>query len=174
MASAVSTLLAVDPGIDRCGLAVFVDGKLVWTGHEGKPLGSTTDLLYRVRATVKEVHRALSINGFSMDCFNDVVLEWPQIRMPGKSKGPGKDLLMLAAIDGAIVSGTRLAAVRTIRPDEWKGQCKDSVIVGRVSGRLDPKELASLVDAYKRVPESLRHNVTDAIGIGLWSLGRMG
>jgi hypothetical protein len=171
----MSSLLAVDPGIDRCGLAVFESGKLVWAGHEGQVQKSSVDPLTRAVDTARAVRLALRMNDFELENFDEVVLEWPQIRMPGKSTTPGADILLLAAVDGAIASMTQ-GRLRAVHPSDWKGQMKNEVVVARVSGRLatDPRELAALDDAYKRVAASLRHNVTDACGIALWILKRMG
>jgi hypothetical protein len=169
----VSTLLAVDPGIDRCGLAAFVGDRLVWAGHEGMPQKASVDALNRVHATVAHVRAALTSAGFVLETsFDEVAIEWPQVYMPGKSKGDARNLLLLAAIDGALAYATS-AKLRAVRPDEWKGQLPDTVVQGRVSARLDLEEAKVLAAAFERVPEGRRHNVTDAVGIGLWTLRRL-
>jgi len=93
-----------------------------------------------------------------------VVCEVPQIYPMEKWKGDPNDL-----IDVAVVAGMHLAkGLRQVmvRPREWKGSVPKTIHNNRVLTQLDPLKKA-MVDV---IPKTLRHNVVDAIGLGLWYL----
>jgi hypothetical protein len=105
---------------------------------------------------------------------HDTVIEWPQVYTFGKSKGDPNDLLPVAGV-AAVCAATLAYASRPaelVKPAAWKGQTPKDVHNARVLARLTPGELA-MVDG-SGIPMSLRNNVIDAIGLGLWKLGRMG
>lgn len=54
-----------------------------------------------------------------------------------------------------------------VRPHEWKGQLPKEVCKERAQHRLSTAELAQL-------PKRMSNHAWDAIGIGLWCLGRFG
>jgi hypothetical protein len=63
------------------------------------------------------------------------------------------------------------AEFRTVRPRDWKGTVDGDVFLRRIEKHLRPHELTMIkgVDC----PESLRHNIMDAAGLFLWSVGRL-
>lgn len=77
------------------------------------------------------------------------------------------DLIDLAAAAGRVAANHE-AQYR--RPAQWKGQLRKDIQHARMRKVLDAGELA-IVDAITCAP-SLRHNVYDAICIGLSHLGR--
>lgn len=97
-----------------------------------------------------------------------VVVELPQVYTRGSSKGDPNDLVDLAFSAGRLVGNA--TNLRTVRPREWKGQLPKNVHHARVRKALSAAELAVL-DACN-VPVSKRHNVLDAVGLGLWALRR--
>lgn len=54
-----------------------------------------------------------------------------------------------------------------VAPSAWKAQIPKSVHKSRILGNLDPAEFRAIVSPAD-------HNTIDAIGIGLWALGRSG
>lgn len=64
-------------------------------------------------------------------------------------------------------------------PIEWKGATPKSIHHERVWARLADRERMVVNDAFSRrgmngkpLPASKRHNVLDAVGLGLFALGR--
>lgn len=86
---------------------------------------------------------------------------------PRKSKKgdyiPPQDLIHTNLIAGHV--GTEW-----IYPHAWKGMVRKAIHQPKILAALTPKELA-LVEAV--MPPSLRHNVIDAVGIGLHDVGRL-
>lgn len=64
------------------------------------------------------------------------------------------------------------AQAHYVRPSEWKGQLPKDVCHARVWAVLDAKEQDIVRKALKGMAPSKRHNVLDAVGIGLWVLRR--
>ncbi len=164
-------LVAVDPGLNRAGVAVFRHSKLICCASPAG-LSSDVELPARIRhmvsALVDFVPRLRMIEGVSW------IVEWPQIyqRERGKTKGNPNDLLGCAAIAGAI--GARGDDVRFVLPAEWKGQTPkpkkksdDYIIEQRARMRLknEPTE-------YNVIPSDLSWDGWDAVALGLWALGR--
>lgn len=97
-----------------------------------------------------------------------IVLEVPQVyQMTGK--GDPNDLIHLAGIVGGIAAIANRPTV-TLRPREWKKQVKKEVMLARIENRLSPDERKCI---NRGMPANLRHNVIDAIGIGLYVCGRL-
>ena len=94
-----------------------------------------------------------------------IVVELPR-SYPGSRVNPG-DLITLAYRAGQVVGRCRGAftKVRTLFPADWKGQTPKRVMNQRVLARLDEAERAAVA--------MMDHNVLDAVGIGLWHLGRL-
>lgn len=154
-------VLAVDPSLTCTGWARFNFGRLVACGVNR----TASDARFDVRiARAADVPRDTVWSLF--------VIEWPQVYTYGKSKGDPNDLLAVAAVAGAALARTTAHEVRTPRPAQWKGQVPKPIHNARVLARLDAVEQAMLARAG--VPASLLNNVIDAIGLGLWALGRMG
>lgn len=98
-----------------------------------------------------------------------VVIELPQVYP--RHPVPPNDLITLAFLAGRY-AGASAGEVFTVSPHQWKGNLPKDVCAARVRARLSPEERA-VVDAVD-VPEKQRHNVLDAVGIGLFALNRNG
>ena len=171
-------LLALDPGLRECGVAVFAQGTLVDAGlvkntfRRGGGLDAIHEMVGLVTRRVREGGP-----------FDRVVVEVPQIYMIGKGKGDPNDLLALAQIGACVGWALRAVGpkgnneVVQVRPAEWKAQMDKDVcrrrILGThgVPGRLDELEMERLAPALEEAGAK-DHNVVDAVGIGLHSLGR--
>lgn len=101
----------------------------------------------------------------SPELFADVLIEVPEYQR-GRRVNPN-DLITLALRVGRI-QGRVLAAggtVELVTPSSWKGNVPKRIHNARTLARLTPEERVI-------VPANARHDVIDAIGIGLWRLGR--
>ena len=96
-----------------------------------------------------------------------VVIEIPQI-YPGHPVPPN-DLITLAFLAGRY-AGRATCEVSTVFPHQWKGNLSKENCAARVRFRLSPEE-KEVVDVLD-IPAKQLHNVMDAIGIGLFALGR--
>lgn len=163
------TLVSVDPGLRHAGVAAFEKGALVYAAliknTERKARGPQA--WWAMAEEVATTRHAGSPIFLIPDVY---VVEVPQVYRFGKSKGDPDDLIQLAGVGGAI--GARLQALEAhgYYPRQWKGQVPKDVMAARIESYLNAAELSAIA----KCAPSLRHNVLDAIGIGLYHLGRMG
>ena len=177
-------LLALDPGINCSGWALFEDGQLVRAGVcFGRPEDAARPSIERVVMMGDRLCEEVVPHYPPPD---RLVLERPQIYRPDRAKGNPNDLLVLAEL-GAYVTGrlTHRRAVKQYLPREWKGNVDPEVCVARVQERLTLGERAlvefppSACDGCRAFgpcvkPSCPMHNAFDAIGLGLFDLGRFG
>lgn len=170
----MTVLLSIDPGTRVCGAALWRDGRLVAAGLVKNPVkeGSGPRECARMAGAVGDWVKEHCV------LVNQLAIEFPQIYPRGdtRTKGDPNDLLPLAAVDGALASMFWTAEVLSGVPHEWKGGIQKPKTTGepypirnRVEARLRPEELAR-VNWTKNVRHSW--DVTDAIGIGLFHIGR--
>jgi len=141
-------LLAIDPG-EHTGWAVYEAEKNLIGCGLGDPHADRADL---------------------------IVIELPQVYP--MQQVPPNDLIVLAFLAGRYAGvgesstgpAKGPAEVHTVLPHQWKGNLPKDLCAIRVRAALTPAE-RTIVDAID-VPEKKRHNVMDAIGIGLFTLGR--
>lgn len=102
--------------------------------------------------------------------FDALVIELPQV-YPGPRNEDPNDLIQVTRTVGWFERIAQESGARTtlVKPRDWKGTVKKEIHNDRVLARLTPAELALLPKLCK----SKLHNVIDAIGLGLWKLGRM-
>jgi hypothetical protein len=105
-----------------------------------------------------------------------VLIECPRLRPRGE-KNPNS-ILLVARKAGEWAGRFHHHAVEYLLPNDWKGTTDKKIDHPRTWARLDDKERA-IVDAYFRsahgrqgLAPSRRHNVLDALGIGLFGVGR--
>ena len=145
-------LLAVDPGTNVTGWASFVDTRLVPCG-----CWRADGLL----AMLAEVRLACENTTYS---YERTVIERPQVYAQRKWRGDPNDLIGVALVAGAVAA--LFPPVDFVLPHTWKGSATDVVVEKRVRAALAPDELLI-------VGRKARHDVWDAVGLGLWSLGRL-
>lgn len=159
-------LLAVDPGIRACGVSLFDGDELIACAlvPNTAPEGAS--------APSRCAEMAIAVRSWCA-CVDRVVVEWPQVYRAGRAKAGAdpNDLLLLAGVAGALASEYGYAVVESVLPREWKGTVAKEVMLERILDRLSPSELV-LVDGLG-LAKSKRHNVVDAVGIGLWVSGRL-
>lgn len=147
-------LCAIDPGVDATGVALFNGMELIGARLLRDPYGLPFPFVA-----------------------DEIVVEVP-VQRGEQSKVRVANLLTVALCAGYLTGqcssfsvsqwGTKPIAWR-VDPQAWKGQRTKSVDNARTLRILSPVE-RQCVDTI--MPEGLRHNVLDAIGIGLWTLGR--
>lgn len=92
-----------------------------------------------------------------------IVCELPRIYSPRQSKGDPNDLVGLILQCGELCGAFGVEQVRMVRPQRWKSQHTKTMTRARVRRALSDDERDQVIDD---------HNVYDAVGIGLWFLGR--
>ena len=171
-------MLAIDPGLDdKCGAAVFSNGKLVFATRSRLRASKRNQLTRALLTAEHIVNLVRTSDAMLKEPTPDyVIVEWPQAYQPGRGGGNNNDLFPLTAIAGAIAAEMTawnpVVELATVLPAAWKGQLKDHIVQGRVLARLDDAEKVVLTNALKGLAESSHNHVTDAVGIGLDALGR--
>lgn len=179
----VGDFLAIDPSIVSAGVAIYRGGKLYSADRIRDPLHTTGDTRTLGARCLRMAHEILAWCDRAKAQPRAVVFEWPQVYTAGKGKGSPNDLIALAGV-GMAVAGAVAAAlgleqnqaieVHTPTPADWTGQiAKTRTVAGasaspraaRIAGRLDVDEILAL-------PRK-SHDAIDAVGIGLWYLGRL-
>lgn len=143
-------ILAIDPGVNM-GWAVFESDRLRGCGLGGSTLDVTTP-----------GHLA--------------IIEHPMIYPGGKTKDP--NAIVKLAVSAGEMSGMLKACgwpkVSWVLPRAWKGTIDPDMCNARIWNRLDAEE-QRIVDravVSQKIISSKRHNVLDAIGIGLYACSR--
>jgi hypothetical protein len=141
----------VDPGLCS-GVAVFDAGMLTYAIDAGVP------------------------GGF-WPAVETLVVEIPEV-YPGTHEEDPNDLIKVAVCAGRWIEVMKESAARSgvsltvadPHPRQWKGQVPKRIHNARVLEKLKPAELALV----PKLAKTRLHNVIDAIGLGLWKLGRIG
>lgn len=145
-------VLSIDPGVNGCGVAMFSDNVLKAAAYVPGDLKTMAGNVY----------------GWQGDP-EILVVEKPQVYREAKLKGDPNDLIDLAIVVGTLAERFHDAGLALYLPRTWKGQVPKVVMRQRIANRLSHEEFFSPV-----LPSaSLSHNVWDAIGIGLFHLGRL-
>lgn len=176
-------LLALDPSVRSSGVALLDErtGKLIAVSRvkrndlDNAPDGarwiSMAASIWRWVDNTLDVNKHLTFTDF----VNTIVFEKPQIYRASRSKGDPNQLIGLAGVAMAVVGlfhQESPVAVYSPTPAEWcgqlpkatKGSAKASPRAQRILSRLSSEELALVPD---------QHDVIDAVGLGLWRLGRL-
>jgi hypothetical protein len=176
--TASKTVIAFDPGLREAGLAVFKDGVLTFAtlvqSKEKKARGGRAWWFMgsAVRAALVNVVYLGGEPGIFRKPFT-FVSEIPQVYREGKSANVDpEDLTNLTGVVGAVIGFLDPDEVETYVPAQWKGQVPKEIHNRRIIATLTPNEQTLLANV--KCPVSLKHNVVDAVGIGLFALGRMG
>jgi hypothetical protein len=146
-------LFAVDPGLrkDRPNLG--------WALFQKKKL---------VQASVEKSVRELPWMGITCSA----IIEAPRW-YPREHRIDTNDLLDLSVLVGEIKGRFESfnALVELVYPRTWKGTVPKDIHNKRVLAALNSEELKVLPKRPRA--KDVDHNLLDAVGIGLWKLGRM-
>lgn len=150
-------LAAIDPGRRCSGWAIFSGARLIKTG-------GVTDV------TLPEAF-AMFLDLFDRYSPDDGIIEIPQVYQQKFWKGDPNDLIEVALYAGvAIAALSRHARFKMVRPHDWKGTVPKDIDNKHTLSKLTAEETA--VFKGSGVKKKLEHNLIDAIGLGLWKLGR--
>jgi len=152
----MTTLISIDPG-RKTGLAVFQNGTL-----ENCMLYDASDYRTFALALLDTMEQ------YEPD---SMIVEIPRVYQQRFWKGDPNKLIILTKIAGiAIGLFSTVCPVNEVFPQKWKGQRTKAADNRYTENCLECEELVIL--DKKKLPKSYKHNVLDAIGIGLWFLGR--
>lgn len=178
MPAARKVLVALDPGLRECGVAIFdlASGELLAAGMPENPER-------KARGLAAWARMAAAVVGYVSACLEPlraagalgqvgVASECPQVYTAGKSKGDPNDLIELAGVVGRVAGGLRAASERSYLPREWKGTLDGDVMVERIKARVDERLVERARVQLPRAQDK-HHNVWDAIGVGLHVVGRL-
>lgn len=168
-------LFALDPSVRSAGCAAFVDGVLraAWRFTPELAPHVLADDPLAVGKRWSVIAREIFLEASGRGYVGGLVWERPQIYRASKSKGDPNDLIGLAAIGNGVACATKWPyGVLAPTPSQWTGQVKKSTKGSawksargmRVASRLTPAEFVLVPD---------QHDVVDAVGLGLWALGRL-
>lgn len=148
----IEHLLAIDPGACS-GWAFFVDGKLDRAGVTNPD----DSKLQRFWSSYRVV-----------GC---LVIEIPNA-FEKRNASPQKvqDLFRTVERAGRLIERSGALQIERVIPGTWKGNIDKDLTIKRVRAALTPEELAVI----PALGATRAHNVYDAIGLGLWRLGRFG
>lgn len=90
-----------------------------------------------------------------------------------KSPVPPNDIVILAKSAARVADRVGWKTVEWVRPRTWKSTLDADIMCERIIRCLTPTERLVYFAAADKMPEGVRHNVIDAIGIGLWKLRRL-
>jgi hypothetical protein len=173
---ACGDLFAVDPSVNNPGVALFRGGVLISAERvKIDPEYSKLEIGERCQRVASAIIRW----GMAFDMEpRTLVFEWPQSYF-GKGKGSQNDLFGLAGVGMAVAGQLAMAlaarhlaiTIHTPTPAEWAGQVPKSTSGDpfvsprglRIKSRLSLEEVAAIVPS---------HDAVDAVGLGLWRLGR--
>lgn len=152
-------VLAIDPGTKGIGWARFT------------PAGTLTEAGL-ARTTARGLHLAAISLSYQIPKDPEVYVEEMTYR-PGDRRSVPRDLLRVQWIGAAVASAVSSAGIPIpVTPAKWKGQVPKVIHHPRIVKALTAGEVECMDRGLADVPEGLRHNVLDAIGIGLWAVGR--
>ena len=151
-------LISIDPGKKSIAWAYLRNGILVDCGllqhHNPVALGT-------------KMEETIDLKDIKPD---HVVIEKPQIYQQKHWVGDPNDLIDVAIAGGVAANAIDCPSTEFILPREWKGQTPKDISNKRTLKQLTDIE-RQIFDSIA-IRGSLRHNVIDAIGIGVWRLKR--
>ena len=162
-------LVAIDPSIRACGVALFTNESELIGATTIMDVDDTKPLSWRIQEIALRVKKYV-IDSTMVPNIELLITEWPQ-SYAGKTRD-SNDLFGLCAIPFAVAGHT--IPVRAYTPREWSGQIPKSTRKStantsprakRIKSRLTRKEL-------KHWPEG-QHDAIDSVGIGLHYFGRL-
>lgn len=88
-------------------------------------------------------------------------------------KGDPNDLVDVSIELGRLMQASLDPSPVLLLPQTWKGQTPKDVMRERVTSRLSAPENLKLETRLSAIKSNVRHNVYDAVGIGLFFAGRL-
>lgn len=166
------TLVALDPGLRVSGVSVFMDGKLVRAFLVRNPYKKEREA-DAWKGMAEAVQERLENDDLDLVYANGLVnyfiSERPQVYRTAQSKADPDDLIQLAGVVGAVAVAVNARETTSFRPREWKGTMNPEAMLRLIEKKLDEDERGCIEECAA----SLRHNIIDSVGCGLYVLGRL-
>ncbi len=156
-------MICVDPGLRGCGVALFRAGNLVRASYVTNPVTSGGGYGAH-KAMGLAVSRSYGYVGISR-----IIIEHPRIYPAAQQKGDLNDLLDVTGVGSSVAACYPTVESETLYPYDWKGNVEKKVMTERISRSITNEEREGIEKCYAK----LMHNTLDAIGIGLYKLGRV-
>lgn len=157
-------LVAIDPGANS-GWAVFANE------YRGRP-DQFPAVLVRCGLGWDSMRSAYGGEGYGPGfVFDTAVIEKPRIYPGGRTKNPN-DLIEVAVSAGEWAGRLSGVSITFVTPSEWKGQVPKPIHHRRIRAQLTEAEGEVLNAGIGDYPPSKAHNIVDAVGLGLWTVGR--
>ena len=159
-------MIAIDPGLGGTGWAEWTDG---WRPTRCGVFTPSQDTSLTLAERANEIGLALRALICAMGPLRKsttVFLEMPQA-MPNSRAGIAAQsgaVYKLTFTTGAIAAHLYPATVHEVQPMKWKGQLPKAIINRRVINVLGTETCERL---------NIRSHAYDAVGLGLWALGRL-
>ena len=166
----VSNLLAVDPGLRNPAAALFENGVLQRASRVKIPTKTHALPLGERCIAVAEL-----ICAWAQADIDELVIEWPKVYRASRGvKADPADLFPLAGIGMAVAGLLRVSASAVHAPTahDWIGSLPKSKTGDPLASPRGHRIWSRLSDAEK-AGVVLSHDAVDAVGIGLWRLGRL-
>jgi len=161
------TLLAIDPSINYCGIALFdiktkklIDAMLVRPDRITQRDGEFYDKAFSIFTKVDTVRKKCGVT--SVAC--ELPDHWAVAGFMARESGSITKLSFMCGL----FYGMRNDVDKFVfaLPRGWKGQLSKDIMKNRIEGAYTGKGKHYTKDEW----EKLDHNVCDAIGIGHWRL----
>ena len=152
----VERLVAVDPGLRECGVAVFENGKLVFAKlvtapHRREGATQWSDMALEVKSEVD-----LPVDRMAVE----------QMEVRKTKTSAWKDIIFA-------LFALKSTEVISVKPSRWtQGRPKQANHV-RIRSRLNRGETRALTEGLEETPSANHKELLDAVGIGLYVLRRL-
>lgn len=163
----MSTLLTVDPGLRYPAVAIFKDGVLAHASRVKIP-GTSHKLEMGMRCL--NVARLINVHVSPFCPVHELVIEWPRTYFKSGKADPA-DLFPLAGV-GMAVAGMFGVPVSAPTAPEWIGNVPKTT-TGNPLGSIRGRRIWDRLSEAERLCVVLSHDALDAVGLGLWKLGRL-
>jgi hypothetical protein len=158
-APAPDFVLAVDPGLRACGVALFRDGELVRAAAVRGPRTGRGPAVWRALG--------LGVAAWVGDLVvGRLVVETMKVYTGGQSDPD--DLLELAGICGAVATALPRWPVEGVRAAEWNGQVPAEIRRWRTQTWTESLHWTDRVDL--NTTQRFQQDVWSAVGIGRWKV----
>lgn len=157
-------MITIDPNLRGCGVAVWGSEGLVRADYVVNPDRSGRGYETYTSMAVKVGHYLAPVS------FGPVLIEMPRIYGSVHEKGDPNDTLDVLGVGAAVALALRnYGPVQHVFPSEWKGTLKKKAMLERIWSKLTLHEQKQIQQTNKADTE----DILDAVGIGLWKLGRL-
>lgn len=152
-------IICIDPGTRLCGVALFVDGRIVGADVIQSTKGSRIDDTVAGRAH-DMARQLLAIN----DYIELAVVERPVIYPDSRERD--NDIVDLAVTAG-VLAGAFDCELCMPTPRQWKGSVPKAIHNSRTRDACPAAD-----KLISQIRSTLRNHAWDAVGLGLWYLGK--